>query len=135
MRAFRRRRKPSVTPSDSHVEVACAFTKQGLRDLCATGSVLGLPYSLGLKAEVLHLADRTSEALEAIEAAERVVERSEQREWCAEPHRLGRARADGISVSILLLAFLLIATSKHIEMKLGCPRTGAYNLEPAMRVM
>jgi hypothetical protein len=33
-------------------------------------------------------ADRTSEALEAIKEAEKVVERSEQREWCAELHRL-----------------------------------------------
>ena len=37
---------------------------------------MGLPYFLGLKAEVLHLADRTSEALEAIKEAEKVVERS-----------------------------------------------------------
>jgi adenylate cyclase len=65
-----------------------AWIEQGVRDLCATGSMLGLPYFLGLKAEVLHLADRTSEALEAIKAAEKVVERSEQREWCAELHRL-----------------------------------------------
>ena len=65
-----------------------AWIAQGVRDSCATGSVLGLPYFLGLKAEVLHLADRTSEALEAIKAAEKVVERSEQREWCAELHRL-----------------------------------------------
>jgi serine/threonine protein kinase/predicted ATPase len=65
-----------------------AWIEQGIRDSRATGSVLGLPYFLGLKAEVLHLADRTSEALEAIKEAEKVVERSEQREWCAELHRL-----------------------------------------------
>jgi hypothetical protein len=40
------------------------------------------------KGRSLHLADRTSEALEAIKEAEKVVERSEQREWCAELHRL-----------------------------------------------
>ena len=65
-----------------------ASIEQGVRDLRATGSMLGLPYFLGLKAEVLHLADRTSEALEEIDEAEKVVGRSEQREWCAELHRL-----------------------------------------------
>jgi predicted ATPase len=65
-----------------------AWIEQGVRDSCATGSVLGLPYFLGLKAEVLHLADRTSGALEAIEAAEKVAETYEQREWCPELHRL-----------------------------------------------
>ena len=54
----------------------------------AAGTVRGLPYYLGLKAEALHLADRTSEALEAIKEAEKVVERSEEREWFAELHRL-----------------------------------------------
>ena len=41
-----------------------------------------------LKAEALYLADRTSEALEAIREAEAVAERSEGRWWCAEMHRL-----------------------------------------------
>ena len=36
----------------------------------------------------MHLADRTSEALEAIKEAEALVERSEERWWCAELHRL-----------------------------------------------
>jgi predicted ATPase len=47
-----------------------------------------VPYFLALKAEALHLADRTSEALEAIEEAKALVERSEERWWCAELHRL-----------------------------------------------
>ena len=47
------------------------------RDFRATGSVLGLPYYLALKAEALYLADRTSEALEAISEAEALAERSE----------------------------------------------------------
>jgi len=34
------------------------------------------------------LADRTSEALEAIEEAEKVGERTEERQWSAELHRL-----------------------------------------------
>src|SRR5262249_35651268 len=46
------------------------WIEQGIRDLRATGAVVGLPYFLGLKAGALHLADRTSEALEAINEAE-----------------------------------------------------------------
>jgi hypothetical protein len=53
-----------------------------------TGAIIGLPFDLALKAEALHLADRTSEALEAIKEAEAFVERSEERWWSAELHRL-----------------------------------------------
>ena len=49
---------------------------------------LAVPYWLALKAEALHLAQRTSEALEAISEAEAIAERSEERDWCAELHRL-----------------------------------------------
>ena len=48
-----------------------------------------VPYYLALKSEALHLAGRTPEALEAIQEAEALVERSEERWWCAELHRLG----------------------------------------------
>jgi tetratricopeptide (TPR) repeat protein len=65
-----------------------SWLEQGLIDLRATGSVLGLPYFLGLKAEALRLADRTSEALEAISEAEALAERFENRYHCAELHRL-----------------------------------------------
>jgi len=47
-----------------------------------------MPYFLGLKAEALHLGDRTSEALEAIKEAEALAERFELRWWDAELHRL-----------------------------------------------
>src|SRR5262249_3076339 len=40
------------------------------------------------KAEALHLADRTVEALEAIREADALVERFENRYWSAEVHRL-----------------------------------------------
>ena len=43
---------------------------------------------VALKAEALHLADRTSDALEAITEAEALVERFENRYWSAELHRL-----------------------------------------------
>jgi hypothetical protein len=42
--------------------------------------VLGRPFYLTLKAEALHLADRTSEALEAVNEADALVERFEQRD-------------------------------------------------------
>jgi adenylate cyclase len=64
------------------------WIEQGLRDYRATGAVLGMPFRLTLKAEALHLADRTSEALEAIREAEAFSERSGERRWCAELHRL-----------------------------------------------
>jgi hypothetical protein len=60
----------------------------GIRDYRATGAMLSMPYLLTLKAEALYLADRTSEALEAISEAEALVERFEERRWCAELHRL-----------------------------------------------
>jgi len=41
-----------------------------------------------LKAVALHLADRTSEALCAINEAEALAERFEQRHFCAELHRI-----------------------------------------------
>jgi hypothetical protein len=44
--------------------------------------------SAGIKAEALHLVDRTSEALEAINEAEGLVERFEQRYCYAGLHRL-----------------------------------------------
>jgi len=50
--------------------------------------VLNMPYFLALKAEALYLVHRTSEALEAIGEAEALVERFEDRHWCAELHRL-----------------------------------------------
>jgi predicted ATPase len=62
--------------------------QDGIRDYRATGAILALPFFLALKAEALHLARRTSEALEAISEAETLVERLEDRHWCAELHRL-----------------------------------------------
>jgi hypothetical protein len=47
-----------------------------------------LPPHLARKAEALYLADRTSEALAAINEAEALAERFENRYWCAELHRL-----------------------------------------------
>jgi tetratricopeptide (TPR) repeat protein len=64
------------------------WIEDGIRDYLATGSVVGLPFLLALKAEALYLAGRTSEALEAIKEAEALVERFEDRGWSAELYRL-----------------------------------------------
>jgi serine/threonine protein kinase/predicted ATPase len=65
-----------------------AWIEQGIRDLRASGLTLDTPSLLALKAEALHLADRTAEALEAISEAEAMAERSEERFWCAELYRV-----------------------------------------------
>jgi hypothetical protein len=65
-----------------------SWIEDGIRDYRATGANIGLSYLLGMKAEALHLADRTSEALEAINEAEALVERFEERFWSAELQRL-----------------------------------------------
>jgi tetratricopeptide (TPR) repeat protein len=75
------------------------WIEQGIRDYRATGTVLRLPFYLGRKAEALHLADRTAEALEAINEAEALAERFELRYFFAELHWLriefGDIRTDG----------------------------------------
>ena len=65
-----------------------ASIDDGIRDYRATGSILITPCWLVLKAEALHLANRTSEALAAIAEAEAVAQRTEERESFAELHRL-----------------------------------------------
>jgi hypothetical protein len=58
-----------------------SWIENGIADWRVTGSTLVVPYYLGLKAEALHFADRTSEALEAISEAEALTQRSEERWW------------------------------------------------------
>ena len=65
-----------------------ASIDDGIREYRATGSILIMPSWLALKAEALHLANRTSEALAAIAEAEAVAQRTEERESLAELHRL-----------------------------------------------
>ena len=59
-----------------------------IKDYRAPGSTLGLPYFLALKAEALFAADRSSEALAAVEEAEAVAQKCEARSWSAELYRL-----------------------------------------------
>jgi hypothetical protein len=65
-----------------------AWIEQGLRDMRAPGTVLCVPVHLARKAEALYLADRTSEALEAINEAIAMAERFELGYFRPEMHRL-----------------------------------------------
>jgi serine/threonine protein kinase len=65
-----------------------SWIEEGIEDWRATGAMLGVPFFLALKAEALYLADRLSEALGAINEAEELLERSEERWWSAELYRL-----------------------------------------------
>src|SRR5262249_19284254 len=65
-----------------------SLIEDGIRDYRATGAIIGLPTILGMKAEALHLADRTPEALEAIKEAQALAARSGEHRWSAELHRL-----------------------------------------------
>ena len=64
-----------------------AWIEDGMRDFRTTGTRLALPFLLTLKAEALHLGDRTSEAFEALKEAESLAEMSGDRGWCAEIYR------------------------------------------------
>ena len=65
-----------------------SWIEDGLGDCQATGAMLDMPLLLALKAESLHLAHRTPEAIETITEAEVWVDRFGNRYWCAELHRL-----------------------------------------------
>jgi predicted ATPase len=65
-----------------------SWIEEGIGAYRASGSMIGLPFWLALKAEALHLANRTSEALAVIREAEVLVEKSEQHDMQAELRRL-----------------------------------------------
>ena len=65
-----------------------SWIEQGIEEYRAPGSTLGLPYFLALKAEALFAANRSSEALAAVEEAEAIAQKCEARSWSAELHRL-----------------------------------------------
>jgi predicted ATPase len=71
-----------------HTAEGIARIKEGIEDWRASGSIIGINLWLSLRAEALHLADRTSEALAAVREAETLAERFEGRWWSAELHRL-----------------------------------------------
>jgi tetratricopeptide (TPR) repeat protein len=65
-----------------------SLIEHGIEDLRTSGSAHGVLSVIALKAEALHLAARTSEALETINEAEAMVEKSQAHWWSAELHRL-----------------------------------------------
>jgi hypothetical protein len=64
-----------------------SWIEDGIRDYRAGGSVLMVPLGLAIKAEALHLAKRTSEALDATSEADALSERFEGRWLSSELHR------------------------------------------------
>src|SRR5262249_44353146 len=54
-----------------------SWIEDGLRDYWSSGAIRSLPYFLSLKAEALHLANRTQEALVAIKEADALIEKYE----------------------------------------------------------
>ena len=77
-----------VRSVSGHAAAGLLRIEEGINDWRATGTTFSVPFWLALKAEALHLADRTLEALEAIKKAEALVERFEERWWSAELHRI-----------------------------------------------
>ena len=59
------------------------------KDFRSSGTVTGLPYFLELKARAFYLAERAAEALGAIDEAESLAERHEQRTYLSGLHGLG----------------------------------------------
>ena len=74
--------------ASSNTAEGLLWIEEGIQDYRATGSIVWVPFFLALKAEALHLAGHTSEALRAITEAEALVETSQARCWSAELYRL-----------------------------------------------
>ena len=94
-----------------------AWIEKGIRDYRATGSIVAVPCWLVMKAEALHLANRTSEALAAIAEAQAVAQRTEERESFAELHRLrgvllAAIGADEAQIEASFSAAIKIATEQ-----------------------
>jgi serine/threonine protein kinase/predicted ATPase len=71
-----------------HPAMGISWIEDGIAAWRASGSMIGINFWLALKAEALHLADRTAEALEAIREAEAMAERFDNHWWSAELQRL-----------------------------------------------
>ena len=65
-----------------------SWIEDGIEDHRATGAILGVPSFLAMKAQALHLANRTSEALAAIKEADALVAKYDQQYVRAELRRL-----------------------------------------------
>jgi serine/threonine protein kinase/tetratricopeptide (TPR) repeat protein len=69
-------------------EEGIARIEEGIRDYRATGATQKLPFFRALKAEALHIANRTSESVDTISEAQSLVERSGELYWYPELQRL-----------------------------------------------
>ena len=95
-----------------------SWIQDGIEDYRATGSMLNVLWCLVVKAEALHLADRTAEALQAIRDAEALVESSGARWVCAELHRLhgvflATIGADEVQIEASLCEAIRIAQEQN----------------------
>ena len=86
--------------------------EQGVKDYRATGSIAAMPMWLALEGEALYLADRTSDALEAISEAETIAKKFEVGWWYAELRRLRGVFLAAMGVSDTE-SFALFFTVKH----------------------
>ena len=77
-----------VRSASGNTAEGLSWIEDGIEDYRATGSIAWVPFSLALKAEALHHADRTCDALRAITEAEALVESTGGRYMSAELHRL-----------------------------------------------
>ena len=107
------------------------WIEQGIADLRATGAVLSLAPHLAGKAEALYLADRTSEALEAINEAVAIAERFEHGYCSAGLHRLrgvflAALGADGTQIEASFCEAVRIAKKqKSVSLEQGAEATFA----------
>ncbi len=77
-----------VRSVSGHPAAGVLRIEEGINGWRATGLAFVVSFWLALKAEALYLANRTSEAFEAIREAEAVAEKTEEGFWRAELHRL-----------------------------------------------
>jgi predicted ATPase len=92
------------------------WIEDAIEDHRDNGAILGLTCSLALKAEALHFADRTTEALETLTEAEALAETRGELWWCAELHRLRGvflAAMDADETQIEAAFFAAIGTAKQ----------------------
>jgi tRNA A-37 threonylcarbamoyl transferase component Bud32/predicted ATPase len=77
-----------VRSASGHADTGVLRIEEGINGWRASGLVFVLPFWLALRAEALYFAHRIPEALAAIKEAEELVERSGERLYFAELHRL-----------------------------------------------
>src|SRR5262249_18491140 len=128
-----------VRSASGHTVEGISEIENGIENYQAHGPAIPtVPLWLALKAEALHLADRTSEALEVIREAEALGERSEERWWHAELYRLrgvfqAAVGADENQIEASFCAAIKIAQEqKSVSLKKRAERTyAAYRAQKA----